>query len=54
VSPFQIPFSRCHLRREAPKELAAAEFATALEMTGGEILRGSAAQDDTHDESSIR
>jgi hypothetical protein len=35
------------LRREAPKDLAAAESAGALDRAGGEILRGSAAQDDT-------
>jgi hypothetical protein len=34
------------LRREAPKDLAAAESARALGRTGGKILRGSAAQDD--------
>jgi hypothetical protein len=34
------------MMREAPNDLAAAESASASDVTGGEILRGCAAQDD--------
>jgi hypothetical protein len=50
VYQFHFRPARVILRREAPKDLAGSESAMALDGTGGEILRGYAAQDDIRSE----